>query len=89
MSQSRFIIKLKVLLPHALVTVADFAILCRPFDFIALKTLNYLAFQSFDFEHTTWWRLFQKRVVRTKFDINVYHNDQTLQFAAFYDTAFW
>jgi hypothetical protein len=53
MSQSRFIIKLKVLLPHALVTVADFAILCRPFDFIALKTLNYLAFQSFDFEHTT------------------------------------
>jgi hypothetical protein len=75
MSQSRFIIKLKVLLPHALVSVADFAILCRPFDFIALKTLNYLAFQSFDF-------------VRTKFDINVYHNDQTLQFAAFYDTAF-
>jgi len=38
------------------------------FGFIASKTLNYLAFQTFDFEHT-WWRLFQKRVVRTKFEI--------------------
>jgi hypothetical protein len=28
----------------------------------------YLAFQSFNFVRT-WWRLFQKRVVRTKFDI--------------------
>ena len=34
-------------------------------------TLNYLAFQSFDFERT-WWRLFQKRVVCTKFDIYVF-----------------
>jgi hypothetical protein len=42
-----------------------------PFDFIASKALNYLAFQSFDFE-LTWWRIFQKRVVRTKFDIYVY-----------------
>jgi hypothetical protein len=41
----------------------------RPFDFIAPKT--YLAFQSFDFERT-WCRLFQKRVVRTKFDIFVF-----------------
>jgi hypothetical protein len=32
--------------------------------------LNYLAFQSFDFDRT-WWKLFQKRVVRTKFDIYV------------------
>jgi hypothetical protein len=31
----------------------------------------YLAFQSFDFVRT-WWRLFQKRVVRTKFDIYVF-----------------
>ena len=31
----------------------------------------YLAFQSFDFDRT-WWRLFQKRVVRTKFDIYVF-----------------
>ena len=47
-------------------------ILCRPLiGFIASNTLNYLAFQSFDFEHT-WWRLFQKRVVRTKLDINVF-----------------
>jgi len=29
-----------------------------------------MAFQSFDFERT-WWRLFQKRVVHTKYDI--YH----------------
>jgi hypothetical protein len=42
--------------------------LVRPFGFTAPKTLNYLAFQSFDFGRT-WWRLFQKRVVRTKFDI--------------------
>jgi hypothetical protein len=40
----------------------------RPFGFIAPKTLNYLSFQSFDFERT-WWRLFRKRVLRTKFDI--------------------
>ena len=32
--------------------------------------LNYLTFQPFDFERT-WWRLFLKRVVRTKFDIYV------------------
>ena len=32
--------------------------------------LNYLAAQPFDYERT-WWRLFQKRVVRTKFDIYV------------------
>ena len=31
----------------------------------------YLAFQSFDFDRT-WWRLSQKRVVRTKFDIYVF-----------------
>ena len=33
------------------------AIMFRPFGCIAAKTLNYLAFQFFDFEHT-WWRLF-------------------------------
>jgi hypothetical protein len=38
---------------------------------IAPKTLNYLAFQSFDFERT-WWRLVQKRVVRTTFDIYIF-----------------
>ena len=43
-------------------------ILFRPFGFITHKTLNYLAFQSLDFERT-WWRLFQKRVVRAKLDI--------------------
>jgi hypothetical protein len=40
---------------------------------IALNTLNYLAFQSSDFE-CTWWRLFQKRVVCNKFDIYVIVN---------------
>ena len=38
---------------------------------IAPKALHYLAFQSFYFERT-WWRLFQKCVVRTKFDIYVF-----------------
>jgi len=33
--------------------------------------LNYFPFQSFDVERT-WWRLFQKRLVRTKFDIYVF-----------------
>jgi hypothetical protein len=45
-----------------------FASLFMSFGVIAPKTLNYLAFQFFDFERT-WWRLFQKRIVRTKFDI--------------------
>jgi hypothetical protein len=31
---------------------------------------NYLTFKHFDIERT-WWRLFQKRVVRSKFDIYV------------------
>ena len=44
------------------------AILFRHFGFIAPKTI--LGVQSFDFERTR-WRLFQKRVVRTKFDIYV------------------
>ena len=43
--------------------------LFKPFCFIAPKTY-YLAYQSFDFERT-WWRLFLKPVVRTKFDIYV------------------
>jgi len=47
------------------------AILYRVFGFIAPKILKYLAFQAFDFERT-WWRLFQKRVVCTKFDIYVF-----------------
>jgi hypothetical protein len=47
------------------------------FGFIALKTLNYLAFQSFAFERT-WWRLFLKRAVRTKCDIYVFIEDWIL-----------
>jgi hypothetical protein len=52
------------------------SILFRPFGFIAPKTLSYLAFQSFDFARTG-RRLFQKRVVRTKFDIYVFINSGT------------
>ena len=33
-------------------------------------TENYLAFQSFDFEHA-WWEFFQRRVARTKLDFYV------------------
>jgi hypothetical protein len=31
-----------------------------------LSNLNYLAFQFLDYERT-WWNLFQKRIVHTKF----------------------
>jgi hypothetical protein len=41
---------------------------CRLFGYYSKTLLCYLAFQYFDIEHT-WWRLFQKRVMRTKFDI--------------------
>ena len=40
------------------------------FDFIVSKFLNYLGFQSFNFERS-WWRVFQKDVERT-FDIYVF-----------------
>ena len=52
--------------------VDDFGhpVLFRTFGFIARKTLNYLAFQSVDFERTS-CRLFQKHIMRTKFDIYV------------------
>ena len=40
------------------------------FGSFAPTTLNYLALKSFDFERT-WWRLFQKRLVSTKFEIHV------------------
>jgi len=47
------------------------SILFRPFGFLAPKDLNYLALHSFDLE-CTWWRLFQRHVVHTKFDIYVF-----------------
>jgi hypothetical protein len=40
--------------------------------FIVPKTLDYLVFQSLDYEHT-WWRLFQKRVVRTIWYVRFYY----------------
>ena len=63
--------KSKILLPQVKVThYPILAIMFRPFGFIPCKTLNYLAFQFFDFERT-WW-LFQKCVVRNKFDVYVF-----------------
>ena len=35
------------------------------------RFFNYFAFKYFGFERT-WWRLFQKRIVRTNFDIYVF-----------------
>jgi hypothetical protein len=52
-----------------------FMFLFRHFGFIAPKTLNYL---TFDFERT-WWRLFQKRAVRTLFDIYLFVLKQFIQ----------
>ena len=43
----------------------------KSFGLIAPKTLNYLAFQSFDFKRT-WLNVIQIRVVRNKFDIYVF-----------------
>jgi hypothetical protein len=40
------------------------------FGFIVSKFLNYLGFQSFNFERS-WWRVFQKDVERT-FNIYVF-----------------
>ena len=53
----------------------------RDFGFIAPKTLTYLAFQYFDFEQRTWWRLFQKGVVRTKCDVYVLFKSTAIYFA--------
>ena len=44
--------KTKVLLPQAYVILADFGWSFWPFGFIDTKTLNYLVFQSLDFERT-------------------------------------
>ena len=57
----------RVLLPY----LRHFAILC----FQAL--VYYLAFQSFDFKNT-WWRLFKKCVVRAKFDIYVFIEEEVI-----------
>jgi hypothetical protein len=52
-------------------------ILFTTFGFTCSKTLlNYLAFQSFNYKRTR-WRLFQQRVMRTKFDtyVLITHNN--------------
>jgi len=63
------------------------AILFKPFSFIAPKTLNYLAFQSFDIERT-WWRLFQERVMRTKFDIYVFIHSRIIKMCSSINSNF-
>ena len=46
----------------------------RPFGFFCTqRLLSYLALQYFSFGRT-WWKLFQKRVVRTKLDIYVFNS---------------
>ena len=52
------------------------------FGFVAPKTLNHFTFQYVDFKRTWCW-LFQKRVVRTKFDIYVYMWISMIIFAFF------
>ena len=44
-------------------------ILFRSFSFIVIKHFKIIWLSNLD---STWWRLFQKRVVRTKFDIYVF-----------------
>ena len=56
---------------YILVWVHTVVILFRLFGFIVPKALYCLDFQSIDFKRT-WWRLFQKRVVNTKFEIYVF-----------------
>ena len=50
-------------------TLADLAVLFRPFGLICSKKL--LSIHSFNYDRT-WWRLLQKRVVRTKLDIYIF-----------------
>ena len=66
------IFKSKVLLPHAWLTLVDFGILLVywPLVYCFQTLLNYLALQYVDSERT-WWRLFQKWIVLSKFDIYV------------------
>jgi len=63
------IIIAKILFPQVYATLEYY---CYPVWFTSYQRLfNYLAFQLFDYERT-WWRLFQKRVMRTKFDIYIF-----------------
>ena len=67
--------------PSGIDDLSKFWLSCLgPLVFVLTKLLNYLAFQSFDFE-CTWWRLFQKHVVGTKFDIKVFITLHTNSFA--------
>ena len=61
------------------------------YAFIGPKNLNYLTWQLFGFERTR-WRLFQKRVVSTTFDIYVFIKSNTFKWAGyniFNITFFW
>jgi hypothetical protein len=52
------------------ITITDVALFYIKQFTCSQNFLNYLSFHAFDVERT-WWKLFQKRVVRTKFDIYV------------------
>ena len=71
-------------LPQAYVTLADFGYFFSPFGCIAPKHFKLLGFPIFDFRRT-WWRLSQKRVVRT-FDIYIFIKGST--FILYYDDLY-
>ena len=50
------------------------------FGLLAPKTFKIIWFSSFSTLSVTWWRLFQKRVVRTNFDINVFIHSNVIKF---------
>jgi hypothetical protein len=61
--------KPKIFPSHAWVTIVDFVYpVFALWFYCSQRRLNYLSSQSSDFE-CTWRRVFQKRVMRTKFDI--------------------
>ena len=57
-------------------------------------TILFMALQSFDFDRT-WWMLFQKRALRTKYDTYVFISTETgeceycFRWYAYYMTKYW
>jgi hypothetical protein len=62
-------IKTNLHLPPEYVTLVDFGILFRSFEFSCSQILKTNVALNFFYVERTWWMLFQKRVVRTKLDI--------------------
>ena len=63
--------KTKVLLHQAQVILVDVGYSVYTLWFYYSQNIKLFGFPIFRFERT-WWKLFQKRVVRIKFDINVF-----------------